>query len=1108
MLKTNGLIRLLLPLLFLLTNLFPTVGQQEYSADVQYYTTEDGLSHREVNRIFQDSRGFIWFGTKYGLNRFDGHHFEVLTKDKHGLADNKVTEIIEDAEGWLWIFSSPWRTAIEFTHLSFVNVHTLEVKSFEERFGENLPFKIENIYTALPHEGGTIFLGTEDGYLIKFHPTYGFKKHLLKKGVTINLDYKTEDRIVVTTQNSSSKPADIMAIDTTGNIRWSFTGSFDKVFNRTIFNAPKDKLWFYHQYPNTTNATIYHGTGKDKYEPITIQLHKKTTDDIHEIRYRKQDNTLWCASDIEFFRYDIATQSSFYFNLTHPEIANNNVHRIFFDNGNNTWIGTSNGIYRIQVKQSPFRQYLSQPLDEYNIRSAVSSRGIFAKDELMRVNGVELFAPYEVNLKNNTSKKLNNEIYHKEEQESNFINFKVILPLDDNRLLLGGNEQAIYNIKDNTYKYFNWKGLGVLRPASWSLYYDKHRQRYWFGTLNDGLLFSEVGQDSLQYFDHYNEFNNLKKGTIYAFLELDDDHLLIGGVSGIYIMHYEKGIVQEFSTKGKEKTFFPYDMIYHLYKDKKNPDLIWVSTGGGGLIQLQIDTEDLTIKNYEQFTIADGLSSNVIYAAYEDNYENLWLPSDYGIIRFNKISFAAQAFTVKDGLSHHEFNRTAHFQDEEGTLYFGGINGVNVFHPKDVLGTKAKFDMPLQITNFQQFDGQSNTIVNRLTELMTTKRIRLKPSDKFFNLEFALLEYEDGEQVRYSYQIIGQSDEWILLNDNTLRVSGLAYGRYTLNIRGQGVSGQFSEHQISIPIRVVSPFYLRWWFILLIVLTITALIYYWYDRRTHELKNRQAKLEQMVNERTQTIQQQAEELKSLDRLKSRFFANVSHELRTPLTLMLAPIAAALKDRHLSVKTHTNLLLAQKNGERLNRMINEILDLTKLEAGKLELNQEKVVWYNFLRQITSNFESVANQKNIDFQFQYQDKKTLQINLDKSKMEIILLNLLSNAFKFTPKKGKVTITVKEDGEWIYVEISDTGSGIHEADLPHVFDRFYQAKKQSNTAEGGTGIGLALSKEFVNLLDGEITVTSELGKGTIFSIKIPRLEIISQLDTEEALQIKATR
>ena len=445
------------------------------------------------------------------------------------------------------------------------------------------------------------------------------------------------------------------------------------------------------------------------------------------------------------------------------------------------------------------------------------------------------------------------------------------------------------------------------------------------------------------------------------------------------------------------------------------------------MIKLTINTHK-TIEKKEQFTIADGLSSNIIYATYEDENNNLWIPSNYGLIKMNKTTHAVKAFTERDGIAHNEFNRISHFQDENGRLYFGGLNGLTVFHPNELLDNASEYDAPLQITKFQQYDGNSDSIIDRTSEIIQNPRIVLLPNDKFFNLEFALLEYQDAGQVRYSYQIEGQDKDWTILSENHLRISGLPYGDFVLTIKGQGVSGQFSTQVLTIPIQVIRPIYQRWWFIFSAIILLGIVSYYFYKRRTNELKNQQAKLEKLVHERTQTIQQQAEELRSLDALKSRFFANVSHELRTPLTLMLAPIESALKDAKLSNRTHTHLLLARKSGERLNRMINEILDLTRLEAGKLELHPEKIVWYNFLRTIIANFESIANGKNIEFQFHYQDSKTLQVSIDKSKMEIILLNLLSNAFKFTPQNGKVTVLAKEGNQHLEIAIRDTGRGIH--------------------------------------------------------------------------------
>jgi CheY-like chemotaxis protein/nitrogen-specific signal transduction histidine kinase len=271
------------------------------------------------------------------------------------------------------------------------------------------------------------------------------------------------------------------------------------------------------------------------------------------------------------------------------------------------------------------------------------------------------------------------------------------------------------------------------------------------------------------------------------------------------------------------------------------------------------------------------------------------------------------------------------------------------------------------------------------------------------------------------------------------------------------------------------------------------------------LRNRQTELEKIVQERTATISAQAEELRTLDKIKSRFFANVSHELRTPLTLILSPIQTVLKRNQLTNKDYTYLSTAQRNSKRLLRLINEILDLTKLESGKLEVQNSTVVLYNFLKKIIASFESHAETQQIQLHFQYQLPNHIQVALDAKKTEIIIINLLSNALKFTPIKGKVTLSVKSEANNLQFIVKDTGRGIHPDDLPHIFNRFYQTKNKNTAAEGGTGIGLALSQEFAKLMDGALMVESELFKGSIFTLVIPKVEVLKSLGDEDYIAIQ---
>jgi signal transduction histidine kinase/DNA-binding response OmpR family regulator len=269
--------------------------------------------------------------------------------------------------------------------------------------------------------------------------------------------------------------------------------------------------------------------------------------------------------------------------------------------------------------------------------------------------------------------------------------------------------------------------------------------------------------------------------------------------------------------------------------------------------------------------------------------------------------------------------------------------------------------------------------------------------------------------------------------------------------------------------------------------------------------NRQRRGKAILQNQNTIINKQAEELRLLDMAKTRFFANVSHELRTPLTLMLAPLSTMIKSNTLDNKNFTLASLVRQNAQGLLKLVNEILDLNKLEAKKLELNEEKTVVYNLIRRIIAGFESSAEINHIDFNFDYQSDKYLQLWLDNNKFEKILNNLLSNAFKFTKPKGQVNITVTDSPMGLKISVADTGRGIHSDDLPHIFDRFYQSNQADALTEGGTGIGLSLSMELVKLMGGQLTVESTLGKGSTFTFDLPKKEVMGTIPTAEAAEMQ---
>ena len=425
---------------------------------------------------------------------------------------------------------------------------------------------------------------------------------------------------------------------------------------------------------------------------------------------------------------------------------------------------------------------------------------------------------------------------------------------------------------------------------------------------------------------------------------------------------------------------------------------------------------------------------------------------------------------------------------------------MTAFNPNDVTKDVFSENIPLVLTSYQQFDGEQNKLVDKTSSLRENPVITLNPEDNFFRLQFALLAYTNTENIQYAYRVEGVDADWTYQRENSIRFSRLPYGHHILKVKGQSPNGQWSKQELIIQVMVLKPLFLQTWFLLMALGLLIGAVVLFFKIRTHQLEKQKLFLEDEVANRTETIRQQAEELKSLEKLKSRFFANVSHELRTPLTLILGPVNSILKRKKGESKEKELLKFAQRNGQQLQKLINEILDLSKLESGKIEVIEEAVHFHSYFIDQLAQFYSAAASDRQGFEVNFHADKSLHILLDKSKFEKIIHNFLSNAMKFTPPKGKITLTAKEYNEQLIVCVSDTGSGIHSDDLPYIFDRFYQSKQTEVKIEGGTGIGLSLVKELAELLGGKVWAESELGKGSAFYFQFP---IIKQ-----AVEVKSTQ
>jgi len=537
------------------------------------------------------------------------------------------------------------------------------------------------------------------------------------------------------------------------------------------------------------------------------------------------------------------------------------------------------------------------------------------------------------------------------------------------------------------------------------------------------------------------------------------------------------------------------------------PDkILWVGTVGGGLNHFDRETETFT-----HFTEKDGLPDNVIYALLSDGAGNLWMSTNKGLAKLDPRTLTFKNFYVQDGLQDNEFNSGAYFKSASGELFFGGIGGCNAFYPENIQDNPHA--PPVALTGFQIFNkpvsfiASGSPLKRPITE---TKELTLRYDQKVFSFEFAALDYTDPSKNQYAYKMENFDREWRAAGTNrTATYTNLDPGEYVFRVKGSNNDGVWNEEGASIRITITPPWWRTWWAYTFYVLFFAAILS---GLRRYE-RNRQQLKHQVEIERLQTEKQHLEttKLQELDRLKSRFFANISHEFRTPLTLIMGQIDSVLATVS-EAKLKNKLETAFRNAQQLLRLINQLLDLSRLEAGRLELRAVHGNIVPLLQRLTYNFESLALRKRLNLRFE-SASDDIKIYHEPEKIEKIMHNLLSNALKFTPEGGSVKVAVAVAGgsrssgsssgsqrreaarasatataNFIEITVRDTGIGIPKEHLPHVFDRFYQVDSSTTREHEGTGIGLALTKELVELHGGEISVEGEKGFGTTFVVRLP--------------------
>lgn len=1051
---------------------------------IETLSMEHGLSSSNIHSITQDNDGFIWIGTDVGLNRYDGYKFEIFQYEidkKTSLSHSFIKDIIFDNRGALWI--ATWGGGI--------NLYDSEKQLFRgflekgENASNDIHDHIEFIHQA---KDGTFWFGTLEG-LIYYNPvTKNYNKYLTQITDPLSIsDNRTTDFL-----ERSDGTMMFVGYDGVLNVFNHEENNFRRYEIRES-NGRKEVITITYLFEDS-NQTLLAGTSNGIY--VFNELEGRFANAFSKEMERESFYSTDITDIVEYFpgKLWIGTDGNGIVEIVKDE--GDNVHyklsgksnvlpdirieKIFKDIQGNIWIGTNhNGLKVIYNKKKHF-SYIK--FDNNQIHAVTID-----PDNNLWVGSSDGLYKYNLNTKEKKKYTVNSGL------SSN--NIRSLFADGKNRLLVG-TESGLDVLDKRTGKITLWREEnGILNAPIVTITKDK-RGNYWMGSDLKGLVFidGKTGEVS----NYIASSDKLLIGTynVTSICFENEDSLWVG----IY-----GGGVNLFDTKKREfvkrnlhdptnKNSINDNNVLDIHKDKNNN--IWIATVDGGLSHFDPETSV-----FNPYLKKDGLPSNSVYSIIDDNSENLWIGTHNGLAKFNVLNNKIKYFNGSDGLVNNQFVSRAKIKDSDGVIYLGTNKGVVYFKPEEI---KENIDEPrLQLTDFMiynkpiDFNDKSAPLQNHISH---TDSMVLKHDQTAISIEYVALNYISSKKNRYSYIMEGLENEWREVGDQRMaNYSNLAPGEYTFKLKGSNNDDVWTSEPLLLYIKVLPPFWRSTmaysiYLILFFMLNFAVVLFVkWVTKRDHDMK---------------LVQIDRDKDKQLMQFKLQFFTNISHELRTHLTLIVYPINKLLKKRSRSREDKTELDRIDLNVSRLLKLTDEIIDFRKVEQGKTNLALQNANIIEFLHEIKRSFNPISEEHGISFEFK-SDLQEVIWCFDHEKLNKIIFNLLSNAFKYTPDGGKIKISVSLSDEndksekTLRISVEDNGIGIDKDHLPQIFDRFFNPGKnqQQHYLHDSSGIGLALVKQLVELHGGQMYVESERGKGSHFYFDLTEL-CDDCIDNETAL------
>lgn len=1047
--------------IFLLSNLFSQVLPFYFN----HLTKDEGLSSNRVNCIYEDSQGFIWFGTEDGLNRYDGYAFEVFRNDPDvntSISDNTIVDITEDKKtGNLLVATRGGLMLFDRSLNIFRSIFDKEL--------ELSPDRNFDINKMCLDAGGNLFVATRHGLFYfdlaeeKFLHHYSYKpesENSIGHPVISTIMKATDGRIWL------GHPNGVDILDLSFNTIDQFNSEIEIANVVTLFEDHEGGIWigsdqsglFY--FPDATNPAHYHYS-MESGELMGNRIHGivERTDESYLIIGRDDGLYEYNKRDHLFSRYilDIHDRNS---------INSKALISIYRSSAGIIWIGTYNsGINFIDNHRKHFEHYRvdfrETGMFNNNVRAMSEDSDGYIWLGTKEGGGLSRFDRESKSFKN--IKKSENPYGLRDDYVFS------ICELDADRLLIGTLREglAIFNKDSERFTYFSHNPNDPYSLSNNRVYviHKDLEGLIWVGSFHDLQLFNPATGK----FHLIDGINNPK-----CILQENERYIWIGTrYNGLFQYDKELKSYKVYRYASDNPNSIPNNDVSAISMDKYNG--LWVGTKRG-LCRIDLATDSIT-RYFEN----DGLASNWVCGIEIDDQDNVWISTVDGLSKYDIKLKEFSNYDVKDGLQSNEFETFVSLKTSDGYMLFGGRNGFNMFLPENI---SDNTNIPeVIITSFQLYNeevpvGQPGSPLQQ--HISRTSNIRLKYNQSAFTFKYSALNFTSPEKNQYSYILHGFDKDWIQAGTGRTAVyTNIPPGSYTFQVIGSNNDGYWNTEGASLDILITPPPWksdLAYLIYIVILAGLFLLI-----RRILIIRIEQRQMLEFERKDKERIQE-------LNQIKLRFFTNISHEFRTPLTLISGPLEKLMSYQDENDEKRYLLKIMRNNVKRLLLLINELMDFRKAEQEKLKLHIANHDPVKFINEIIHCFEENALSKNISIYFNHDLKGRSDFWFDKAVIDKVIFNLMSNAMKYSQHGGRIILDMFPDGDFLYISVSDSGKGISKKDIEGVFERFYRVEDPQKLDLYGTGIGLAFSKRLLSAHKGDIEVESMINIGSKFTIHFP--------------------